>query len=123
MKKIIVLIAILFTVFSCQKEERTLVYYVASERFDNPLNDILNKGVWLIAKDSPDDEWMVFHTRSVDGFDYERGYEYTIEVREVSLPEHTDALYPKGFELIKVISKVKADSVFPELLKENIYQE
>lgn len=123
MKKFVVILAILFTLLSCQKEERTLVYYVASERFDNPLNGILNRGVWLIVKDSPDGEWVVFHTRSVDGFDYERGYEYIIKVREVSLPEHTDALYPKGFELIKVISKVQAESVFPEFLKENIYNE
>lgn len=72
---------------------------------------------YYIAKNTEDDEWR-FYCSYIEGFNYETGYEYVIEIKI-----HEDDLDPtmadqelRSYSLHKIISKEKKDS---ENLPEN----
>ena len=125
MKKSLLLIALLFAIFmvsSCEKEQRVFIYHIASERYLSPDGGRFLKGVWLISRESPEAEWGIFNDREVTGFEYERGYEYVIKVKVYPVPAYMESFYP-DYRLVKIISKVKKDSVLPESLREYVYKE
>ena len=128
MRKQLKLFAILFALFtlstlsSCEKEQRVFVYHIASERWHSPYDGRFIKGVWLISRERKKEEWGIFNDRNVKGFEYERGYEYVIKVKVYPVPAYMESFYP-DYRLVKIISKVKKDSVLPESLREHVYKE
>ncbi len=100
MSKFLFLISILVTLCSC-KEKKTI--YIAS--YTQECQGVAPQTCMLI-KETVDAEWQLFYDR-IDGFNYERGYNYLLEV-EISEVENPMAdASSLRYSLIKVISKEK----------------
>lgn len=112
---------ILLSLFACQKEDSTATFNIASERFESPLQDEVNAGVWLMSRQSQNEQWTLL-ARNIDGFVYERGYEYIIKVRKTINKPHIDQS-PINFRLIKILSKEKKDTEIPEKFKKSLFKE
>lgn len=64
----------------------------------------------LVVKEGNDTDWSFFYS-GIEGFDYEPGYEYVLEVKKEAVPEPVpaDASSIK-YTLVKEVSKTKKDS-------------
>ena len=61
----------------------------------------------MLAKDVSSDEWMALI--DIKGFDFEAGYEYVVNVREVIIAEP----YSKSYSLLDVVSKEASEKEWP----------
>ncbi|MDP3398626.1 MAG: DUF4377 domain-containing protein [Bacteroidales bacterium] len=121
MKKYIYAIIFAFTVIGCSKDENSLVVSIASERYLSPLQDEMNAGVWFLSKKYQNDSWAIL-SRDIEGFVYERGYEYMIKVTVKATEQYIDQP-PVKYILKKVISKERRDSDIPEVFRSSLYEE
>lgn len=122
MKNFSIIITLLcLTLSGCSKDENSLVLNVASERYLSPLQDELNAGVWFISKKFQNDNWALL-SRDIEGFVYERGYEYTIKVTMRTTEQYVDQS-PVKFKLVEVITKERKNSDIPEFFKSSLYEE
>ena len=119
-------IAIIFTLLcltlsGCSKDENTLIISIASERYLSPSQDEMNAGVWYLSKKEQNDNWALL-SRDIEGFAYERGYEYMIKVSIRATEQYIDQ-HPVKYILKKVISKERRDSDIPEVFRSSLYEE
>ncbi|MBB1140513.1 DUF4377 domain-containing protein [Myroides sp. WP-1] len=61
----------------------------------------------LQVKETEDGEWTLFYT-SIEGFEYEEGYNYKLEVRREDVPNPPADAPSIRYILVKEISKTKA---------------
>lgn len=109
------------TLSGCSKDENSLIITIASERFQSPLQDEMNAGVWFLSKKYQNDNWALL-SRDIEGFVYERGYEYMIKVTVKATEQYIDQP-PVKYILKKVISKERRDSDIPEVFRSSLYEE
>lgn len=108
MKKVgFLLITIIITLIACKGSVDTIKMTVASEK-----RVAMGVGPMevLVIKEGNATEWTFFYT-NIEGFTYEPGYEYVLEVKKeaVAEPVPADASSIK-YTLIKEISKTKKTS-------------
>lgn len=58
----------------------------------------------LLIKDHPDEEWR-YHYGGIEGFDYDPGFIYLLEVNIVNVPDPLQDQASFYYELVKVVSK------------------
>lgn len=121
MKKITIITLFCLSLFACKKEDSIAIFNIASERFESQLQDEVNAGVWLLSRQSQNEQWTLL-ARDIDGFVYERGYEYIIKVEIDVIKPHIDQS-PINFRLIKIISKEKRDTDIPDEFKNSLFKE
>lgn len=63
----------------------------------------------LLVKEEGAPDWTYFYDR-IDGFDYQKGYEYVVEVRVDDVENPPMDASSKSYSLIKVVDKQKKDS-------------
>lgn len=132
---ILMLFLFIFVFISCDKEEegrkvtdyKEYVLTVASEKVPGVLwSDGFNylSEVYAVKKESSD-EWSAFG--KIDGFEFEKGYEYQIKIGETSYLDYSMGTPAwTECELLEVISKDKKDSenlpvhLIPEAYYDNI---
>lgn len=66
----------------------------------------------LVVKEAGSDEWTLFYD-AIEGFDYEEGYEYVLEVKRSAIENPPMDASSIRTELVRVISKEKKDSDIP----------
>lgn len=122
MKKIICYLLLSISLFACQKEKNTVIYDIASERYLSPLDDENNAGIWLLGRTNQSKDWALL-SRSIEGFTYENGFEYTLEIKEIPTEGHIDQA-PFKLKLVRTIRKVKKDTQdIPEKYRKSLYVE
>jgi hypothetical protein len=122
MRNITIIVALLcLTLSGCSKNENSLVLSIASERYLSPLQDEMNAGVWFLSKKYQNDNWALF-SRDIEGFVYERGYEYMVKVTMRATEQYVDQS-PVKFKLVQIISKERKDSDLPEIFKNSLFDE
>lgn len=121
-KTSLVIGVLLFSLFACQKEKNTVIYDIASERYLSPLDDENNAGIWLLGRTNQSKDWALL-SRSIEGFTYENGFEYTLEIKEIPTEGHIDQA-PFKLKLVRTIRKVKKDTQdIPEKYRKSLYVE
>lgn len=114
MKKIISLLIIVLAMFSCSQKPETVRFIVASQTADC-------MGAFpqtcLLVKIGDNTEWQFFYSH-IEGFDYEEGYEYVLNVR-MEARENTPADASSiRYILVKEVSKTrKVSENLPEPIR------
>lgn len=105
MKKITLFLVLIALLFSYCNTEDTVQMVVASERKIS--KDVTPVQEVFLVKERDAQEWSLFYN-DIEGFDYEPGYEYVLEVREEKLDEPTmNNTRAIKYHLVKEISKTK----------------
>lgn len=108
MKKIVALFVFCSFVWSCESDdivsEKTLI--IASKKAD--CVGFIPQKCFLIKENEAQD-WQYFYD-TIDGFEYEEGFEYTITVskREIENPPQDASSIVTTF--VEIISKIKKES-------------
>ena len=63
----------------------------------------------LLVKEEGAPDWTYFYDR-IDGFDYEKGYEYVVKVRVDEVENPPMDASSKSYSLVKVVDKQKKNS-------------
>lgn len=105
-KLLVSMLALTLLLGSCSNDENTKVYTVASQRGDCVL---LVPTKCLLVKFDGQQSWTNFYG-TIEGFNYELGYEYVIEVREENIPNPPMDGGSVAYFLQKEISKIKKES-------------
>lgn len=107
MKKIGLIIVSVVLFIGCSVSSDTVKMTVASEK--QVAVGVAPMDVFLV-KEGDATEWMFFYS-DIEGFDYESGYEYVLEVKKerVEEPIPADASSIK-YILVKEISKIQKES-------------
>lgn len=106
MKKLLpfFLFSILF--FSCKKENEefeTKIFIVAAQKTTcMPIYGTLHP--CLQVKENPNEPFHGFN-EAIEGFNYEVGFEYTLEVKVYDIPNPPADASSKRYVLLKIISK------------------
>ena len=66
----------------------------------------------MLAKDMNSGEWMVLI--DIEGFDFEAGYEYVVNVKDATIAEP----YSKGYSLLKLVAKEASEKEWPGVVYE-----
>lgn len=111
MNKIIPFLGALFLLLSC-KETKTV--YIASYQID--CNGVAPQ-MCMLYKENPDDEWTYFYD-TIEGFEYEEGYEYTLEVAISKIDEPPADASSLKYALVNILSKEK-DNILAQHLESN----
>ena len=123
MKYLFLLLSFLFVFAGCSKDEsdEIITLTIASEKRMGYAGWSTNLAPYYLAKNAEDAEWRFF-SMYIEGFDYEEGYEYVVEIKV-----HEDPIDPTladqaliSYSLHKIISKEKKNS---ENLPEDISHE
>lgn len=110
----VIAIIVAFTAFSCKKDTdiKTVIYHVEPELTligpnpPAPADSPKNIPAMVLIKDgTKDTTYLTLHT--IEGFDYEEGYTYTLKVRITRLknPPADGSIF--SYSLVDVISKQK----------------
>lgn len=106
MKKIAFLLSLSLLVFSCKTAKDTERIVIASEKGDcvgvAPMK-------CLYMKAEGENDWEFFYD-SIEGFNYEPGYEYVIEVKKEAISAPAADQSSLKYTLVKEISKTKKTS-------------
>ncbi|WP_295940482.1 DUF4377 domain-containing protein [uncultured Alistipes sp.] len=106
MKKLIVCCLTLFVLSAGCTADTALKVIVASETADCV-------GVapqkCLLIKEKNADDWTFWYS-GIEGFDYEPGYEYVLEIRKVAVDNPPADASSLRYVLVKVVSKEKKTS-------------
>jgi hypothetical protein len=86
--------------FSLSKKEHQL-WYVADHRVD-----CIGEGAFqcMLIKEKPEEEWTIFYG-DIQGFDYEEGYEYVIEVSIKKIDKPIEDGASLKYTLVKIWHK------------------
>lgn len=108
MKKLVFLaIAIIALATACNKTENITTMTIASEK--RITMGVAPMEVLLVKEDNAS-EWSYFYS-NIEGFYYEPGYEYVLEVKKETKEEPTPSdISNIKYTLVKEISKIKKDS-------------
>ena len=63
----------------------------------------------LLVKEEDTPDWTYFYDR-IDGFDYQKGYEYVVKVRVAEVENPPMDASSKSYSLVKVVDRQKKDS-------------
>ncbi len=116
MNTLMILLSAMILFSSCQETERI---FIADHRVD--CEGVAPQKCMLFKKDKSQD-WTYFYD-SIEGFDYEEGYLYELEVRVAQIenpPADGSSLH---YALIKIISKEKAKSIAQHIAVEKQKQQ
>lgn len=89
---------------SCLAFSQRMIFYVADTKGDCYG---LGKGLCLQVKEKPDEPYALFYT-GIDGFTYEEGYHYKLEVMRVKRERPPADGSAFSYYLIKVLSKERS---------------
>lgn len=114
----IALLLLLISVFTgCNNAEpkdwsEVVTLYVSSETgeyrpFGSPPGFGALEG--LRIKEEKENYWYVVHLNSIEGFSYERGYEYSLKVEKTHLANPPADGSDIRYKLIEIASKVKVE--------------
>ena len=97
---------------ACKSHKNVFTYTIASET-------TIGYGVvpqtCLLVKEGDADGWSLFYS-SIEGFNYEPGYEYSVQIEKTAVENPPADGSSIRYKLIKVISKEKKQSVnLPEI--------
>lgn len=110
MKKLIFTLLCTIIFVSCAGKKETEQIIVASQQADC-VGVVPQK--CLLVKFSESTEW-VFYYSGIDGFEYEPGFEYVLEVKKHTINEPAADQSSIRYELVKVVSKeAKTSSNLP----------
>ncbi|MDY8135286.1 DUF4377 domain-containing protein [Aquimarina sp. 2201CG5-10] len=115
MKKIVALIFLIALTLSCKEKKRI---YVASYTQEC---EGASPQTCLLIKENMDQEWQLFYD-TIEGFTYETGYEYQLEVTITPVKNPAADASSLQYTLIKVLSKEKDQSSSQKKLKNISYQ-
>jgi len=120
--KIGLLLGALFLMTSCSLKQNVVRYTIASESVDC---SGVGMQKCLLVKKADSTDWEYFYSR-IEGFNYERGFEYVLDVKEENVGNVPADASSIKYVLIKQISKTeKRSENMPVPLTENshtIYQ-
>ena len=107
MKKLVLIMLFPLLLTACGKDDDSIYLTVASERPERTTVDEFS--FYYFVKYGQSTEWEVISTPIV-GLDYEPGYEYEIEVREVHLKNPPQDYSSVEYRLLRLISKTEKES-------------
>lgn len=99
--------ALLGVLFACARDKGDIrTWTVASET-----RSCVGVGpqTCLLIKEEEDPDWTYFYDR-IDGFDYEKGYEYIVKVRVSDVENPPMDASSKSYSLVKIVDKQKKNS-------------
>lgn len=103
---------------SCLNDDETkdevenIIMYVSAETGEYyPVYDLDVKKEGMKVKEKGSKDWVVLSFSEIDGFEYERGYEYTLEVKKITLANPPMDGSNVKYELIKINSKEKVSAM------------
>lgn len=104
----------MFCMTSCLNDDEVkdkienIKMYVSSETGEYfPVYDLDIKKEGMKVREEKDKDWVVISFGEIDGFEYERGYEYVLEVKKTVLANPPMDGSNLRYELIKIVSKDK----------------
>lgn len=104
----------MFCMTSCLNDDEVkdkienIKMYVSSETGEYfPVYDLDIRKEGMKVREEKDKDWDVIPFSKIDGFEYERGYEYVLEVKKTILANPPMDGSNLKYELIKVVSKDK----------------
>ncbi|MBQ4820006.1 DUF4377 domain-containing protein [Aquimarina sp. MMG016] len=104
MKNLLFLISCVVSLYACQE---TKTIYIADHQVDC-------EGVapqkCLLFKEKQNDEWTYFYD-TIDGFDYEEGYNYQLEVSIKQIENPPADASSLQYSLVRIISKEKTKTI------------
>lgn len=105
-RSIYVLLSILFLMTGCNQNENRVRFTVASQTRD--CSGVGRQQCMLIKRDQATD-WEYFYDR-IEGFDYEEGYEYVLDVQEQKIENPPADASSIRYKLVREISKTRKTS-------------
>ena len=87
------------------KIENIKMYVSAETGEDFPVYDLDIKKEGMKVREKENMDWAVIPFSGIDGFEYEKGYEYVLEVKKIILANPPMDGSNLKYELIKVVSK------------------
>ena len=107
-KKLILLFGSVILFCSCKKDDTVVIFYtVASEQVYR--YGAFGEVPYFVVKEKNDSDWKVLRD-GIQGFDYERGYEYRVMVNKIHVREPMQDASSIEYHLLCVISKTLKDS-------------
>lgn len=107
-KYLIILFTLLFT--SCNKEDFMIeTITIASEKAIGIDPSGLSKREYFLIKQKASAKWE-YLSQNIQGFEYERGYEYTLKVKVQTIKKPKEDQYSESYILLEVLSKEKKQS-------------
>lgn len=106
MKSLLIGLSINFLLGACQTTKNTERLVIASERAD--CTGVMPMKCLVVKKEGEKD-WEFFYN-NIEGFNYEPGYEYVIEVRKDAVAMPTADQSSLHYRLVKEISKKQKQS-------------
>lgn len=100
-KNIYILLSVLFLVVGCSQKKDVVRYTIASETRD--CSGVGRQKCMLVKKGNAKD-WEFFYNQ-IEGFNYEEGYEYVLEVEEQKVDNPPADASSIRYILIKQVSK------------------
>lgn len=106
MKKHLLATSMLLLLAGCQTmkpSDNSKTFYV-----DSSLADCVGVAPMkcMKIKENPADEWQFFYG-SIQGFDYETGYNYILQVKQFDVPNPPADAPNIRYELVKIVEKKK----------------
>lgn len=107
-KYLIILSTLLFT--SCNKDDFMIeTIIIASEKAIGTEPSGLSKRDYFLIKQKTSAKWE-YLAQDIQGFEYEKGYEYTLRVKIQTIKKPKEDQYPESYILLEVLSKEKKHS-------------
>jgi hypothetical protein len=100
------LVMLTITQCSVQTSENTAIKTLFVSAETRECSNGAGKMQCMLVREKPTDEWQYFYN-NIDGFNYERGYDYTLTVSTVKIANPPADASSIKYTLIKQISKVK----------------
>lgn len=105
MKKSLLILGLLFTLFSCTNtQENVYTYWVNSYKVNCEGVGDMNCLLVQKAEITEPGKWINFYSK-IEGFEYEPGYIYKLKVREVPVENPPADASSIKYELVKVLEK------------------
>ncbi|CAG9415463.1 MULTISPECIES: DUF4377 domain-containing protein [Providencia] len=110
MKKILLASSFLVLLAGCQNGTNANTMKPANNNkvfyIDSSLADCVGVAPMkcMKVKEKPTDEWQYFYS-SIQGFNYEPGYHYVVEVQQFDIPNPPADASSIRYELVKIIEK------------------
>ena len=89
----------------CRLLENIKMYVSAETGEYFPVYDLNIKKEGMKVREKENMDWGVISFSEIDGFEYEKGYEYVLEVKKIILANPPMDSSNLKYELIKVVSK------------------
>lgn len=99
-------------IFACSKDnnqlESEIIILVDSKFVATPSNIYPDKS--LNVKFEGDNSWTILYNNSIEGFEYEEGFEYKLLVQQKYIPNPPQDGSKYSYKLIKILDKIQSNT-------------